>query len=86
MDRQFSESVSHRSGSGSRTSTNRDRMRYCRCRECDHFAEDCTNMKMADSDQPEQMQLLGSTEEEDSSLQLFAGETYNSLTRLVQRK
>ena len=29
---------------GSRTSTNRDRIRYFKCREYDHFANECPNL------------------------------------------
>ena len=38
---------SSNSRSGSRTSTNRDSIRCFRCREYDHFAIDCPNMKTA---------------------------------------
>ena len=31
----------NRSRSGSRVSTNRDRIRYSKCREYDHYAKDC---------------------------------------------
>ena len=68
---------------GPRTSTERKRIRCFRRREYDHFKKDCANMKAADHGQPEEMQHLISTEEEDRSLQLFAGETYNSLTKEV---
>ena len=49
-ERQYSDSFSRndrssssRSRSGSRASTNRDRIRYFKCREYDHFAKDCLN-------------------------------------------
>ena len=35
---------------GSRTSTNRDRIRYFKCREYDHFANECPNLIPEDSD------------------------------------
>ena len=38
------------SRSGSRTSTNRDRIRCFKCRECDHFANECPNLIPEDSD------------------------------------
>ena len=38
------------SRSRSRTNTNRDRIRCFRCRECDHFANDCPNQATDDSD------------------------------------
>ena len=36
--------LSSRSRSNSRTSTNRDRIRYFKCREYDHFANECPNL------------------------------------------
>ena len=35
---------------GSRTSTNRDRIRCFKCREYDHFANECPNLIPEDSD------------------------------------
>ena len=35
---------------GSRTSTNRDRIRCFKCREYDHFVNDCPNLIPEDSD------------------------------------
>ena len=35
---------------GSRTSTNRDRIRCVKCREYDHFANECPNLIPEDSD------------------------------------
>ena len=35
---------------GSRTSTNRDRIRCYRCREYDHFANECPNQALDSSD------------------------------------
>ena len=35
---------------GSRTSTNRDRIRCVKCREYDHFANECPNQTMDSSD------------------------------------
>ena len=35
---------------GSRTSTNRDRIRWFKCREYDHFANECPNLIPEDSD------------------------------------
>ena len=35
---------------GSRTSTNRDRIRSFKCREYDHFANECPNLIPEDSD------------------------------------
>ena len=38
------------SRSESRTSMNRDRIRCFKCRECDHFANECPNLMPEDSD------------------------------------
>ena len=53
-DRSFSNS---RSRSGSRASTNRDRIRCYNCREYDHFVRDCPNSK------EEQPHLLASRQD-----------------------
>ena len=39
-----------RGRSNSRVTTNRDRIRCCRCREYDHFANECPNTGIEDSD------------------------------------
>ena len=41
---------SSRSTSNSRTSTNRDRVWYFKCREYDHFANECPNLVPNDLD------------------------------------
>ena len=41
---------SSRSRLNSRVSTNRDRVRSFRCREYDHFANECPNLVIEDSD------------------------------------
>ena len=41
-----SDRSSIRSGSGSRASTNRDRIRWYNCREYGHFAKDCPTSKL----------------------------------------
>ena len=41
---------SSRSRSNSRTSTNRDRVWCFKCRECDHFANECPNLVTKDLD------------------------------------
>ena len=41
---------SSRSRSNSRVSTNRDRVRCYKCREYDHFANECPNLVPEDSD------------------------------------
>ena len=53
------------SRSGSRASTNRDRIRCYNCREYDHFARDCpTSREERDLDQLQQMQNLKEGEEQ----------------------
>ena len=42
--------LSSRSRSNSRVSTNRDRVRCFKCREYDHFANECPNLVLEDSD------------------------------------
>ena len=42
---------SSRSRSGSRASTNKDRIRCLKCREYEHFAKDCPNMSETETDQ-----------------------------------
>ena len=41
--------------SGSRVSTNRDRIRCFICREYDHFAKDCPNISETEKEQSEQI-------------------------------
>ena len=52
-----------RSRSNSRVTTNRDRIRCFRCREYDHFVDECQNTGMVDSDGYESdsaaLQLMG---------------------------
>ena len=68
-DRQFSRNFKRNdrssSGSslGSRRSANRDKIRYWKYREYDHFATDCSNMKGVEKDQSYQMQQLMDTKE-----------------------
>ena len=61
-DRQYldntrrSDRCSSRSRSGSRASTNRDRIRCYKCREYNHFAKDCATSKVEkESEQIQQM-------------------------------
>ena len=53
-----------------RSNTNKERIR---CREYDNSSKDCPNMKVTSSFRSEQEQQVINTEEEDGSLQLFAG-------------
>ena len=56
---------SSRSRSNLRTSTNRDRVQCFKCREYDHFANECTNLVPKDSDRK-------SDGERSASLQILA--------------
>ena len=57
-------SSNDRSRSGSRVSTNRDRIRCYICREYDHFARDCPNSR--EERDLEQLQHMLNMEEQDS--------------------
>ena len=57
-------SSNDRSRSGSRASTNRDRIRCYVCREYDHFARDCPNSR--EERDLEQLQHMLNMEEQDS--------------------
>ena len=56
-------SSNDRSRSGSRASTNRDRIRCYTCRECDHFARNCPNSR--EERDLEQLQHMLNMEEQD---------------------
>ena len=55
------------SRSGSRASTNRDRIRCYKCREYDHFARDCSNSR--EERDLEQLQQMLNMEEETCGLE-----------------
>ena len=50
--------------SGSRASTNLDRIQCFKCRECDHFAKDCPNISDTEKEQSEQLQQMLNLEED----------------------
>ena len=56
-------SSNDRSRSGSRASTNRDRIRCYACREYDHFVRDCPNSR--EERELEQLQHMLNMEEQD---------------------
>ena len=76
-DRSISNSKSR---SGSRVSTNRDRISCYNCREYDHFAKDCPTSK--EEREIEQIQQMFNFDEEQTSLQALATGTYDSLNKI----
>ena len=62
-------------GSGSRASTNRDRIRCYACREYDHFARDCPNSR--EERNLEQLQHMLNMEEQDHRVE-SSDEDYRS--------
>ena len=73
-------SSSSRSRSGSRVSTNRDRIRCYKCREYDHFAKDYHTSKI--EKETDQMQQMFNLDEEQTSLKTLATDTYDSLNQV----
>ena len=70
---------SSRSRSVSRPSINRDRIRFFKCREYDHFAEDCPNSQT--EKEPEQLQQMYNLDEKQTALNVLATDTYDILIR-----
>ena len=66
--------------SGSRVSTNRDRIRCYKCREYDHFTKDCPTLK--EEREIEQIQQTLNLEEEQTSLKALIADTYDSLNKI----
>ena len=64
---------SSRSKSHSRASTNRDRIRCFKCREYDHFPDNCPN---SDTGESEQIQQLYNLDENQMALQILVSNTY----------
>ena len=86
-DRQYSNnfrrndrSSSSRSGSGSRTSTNRDRIKCCKCREYNHFAKDCLTLQV--EKESEQIQQMYNMDEEQTTLKIVVTDTYDNLNKI----
>ena len=75
----MAENSRSRSKSGSRASTNRDRIRCFKCKEYDHFAKDCLNTQT--EKEPEQIQLMYNFDEEQTALKVFATDMYDNLIR-----
>ena len=69
---------SNKSGSGSRATTNRDRIRCFKCREYDHFAKSCLNISVTEKEQIQQMLNLG---DDKTALKVLVADTYENLNR-----
>ena len=70
IDRRNGRSVSNsRSRSGSRATTNRDRIRCFECREYNHFARDCLTMQA--NREAEQIQQMFNMDEDQTILQTY---------------
>ena len=76
-DRSMSNS---RSRSGSRASTNRDRIRCYKCREYDHFARDCPTSR--EERELEQLQQMLNLDGEKTSLKSLTVVTHDSLNKI----
>ena len=63
-----------------RASTNRDRIRCFKCREYDHFAEDCPN-SVTEKDQSEQMKQMFNIDKDKTALKVLVADTYDDLIR-----
>ena len=74
-DRQYSDNIrrnkrgSSRSQSGSRTSTNRDRIRCYMCRKYDHFTKNCPTSQV--EKESEQIQQMYNIDEEQTALKVL---------------
>ena len=85
-DRHYSDNTrrndrsSSRSTSGSRASTNRDRIRCYKYREYDHFAKDWPTLRV--EKESEQMQQMYNKDNEQTILKLLATGTYDRLNRI----
>ena len=77
---------SSRSRSGSRVSTNRDRIRCFKCREYVHFAKDCPNISETEKEQAEQIQQMLNLEEDKTALKVLTADTYKYLIRATSEK
>ena len=71
---------SSRSRSGSRVSTNKDRIRCFKCREYDHFANDCLTTKA--EKETDQIQQMFNLDEEQTSFKMLARDMYDSVNRV----
>ena len=73
-------SDSNRSRLGSRVSINRDRIRWYKCREYDHFAKDYLTTN--EERETDQIQQVFNLDEEQKSLKMLATGTFESLSQV----
>ena len=71
-------SSNSRSRSGSRVSTNRDRIRCYKCREYDHFTKDCPTIAREER-KTQKMQQMFNLDEEQTTFKTLATDTYDHL-------
>ena len=71
---------SSRSRSGSRVSTNIDRIRCFKCRQYNHFAKDCLSISETENKQSEQIQQMLNLEDK-TTLKVLMADTYENLIR-----
>ena len=75
-----------RSRSGSRTSSNRDRIRCFKHREYDHFAKYCPNVSVTEKNQREQLQQMLDSVRKETTLKGLVGETFDRLTMAISEE
>ena len=73
-----------RSRSGSRVSTNRDRIRYYKCRKYDHFTKDCPTSR--EEKEMEQLQQVLNLEHEQTSLKSLVTNTRDNFSRVNSKE
>ena len=68
-----------KSRSGSKVSTNRDRISHYKCREYDHFTKECPISK--EEREIEWVQQMYNLDEEQTSLKMLATDMYDCLNK-----
>ena len=74
------------SRSGLRVSTNRDRIRCFKCKECNHFSKECPNISDTEKEHSEQIQQMLNLEENKTSLKVLVADTYDDVIRTNSEK